>query len=126
MEHENSFDAHTSIPYQTSPPATVVMAGNHKEDSPMRIDDLCFHNTNLDSDSTALDNIKMSTNSLLPGNGPSRGDLKLLNDGAPTIMQNGTDLESEAHLVPATRPASNVIVDDSPLQNQMEKNKECK
>ena len=126
MDHDNSFDGHTSLTYQTSPPATVVMAGNRKEDSPMRVDDLYFQSTNLDSDNTAVDNIKMSTNSLLLGNGPSSGDLRLSDDGTPTTMQNGTEIESEAHLVPATRTVSNVIVDDSPLQNQMEKNKECK
>ena len=126
MDHDNSFDGHTSLTYQTSPPATVVMAGNHKEDSPMRVDDLCFQTTNLDSDNTAVGNIKMSTNSLVSGNGPSRGDLRLSDDGIPTTMQNGVEIDSEARLVPATRTVSNVIVDDSPLQNQMEKNKECK
>ena len=125
MDHDNGFEGHNSLTYQTSPPATVVMAGNHKEDSPMRIDDLSFNKTNLHSKSTAVGDIKMPKSSL-SRNEPSTGDMKLFYDGTPNTMQNGTTIEPEANMVSETGPASNVIVDYSPLQNQMEKNKECK
>ena len=58
-----------------------------------------------------------------------------MESSSPLPLQNPEDLDSNPEEVMGSnhdhggaRPKqySNVIVDDSPLQNQMEKNKECK
>ena len=120
-------ESHNSLTYQTIPPTTVMMAGNNKEDSPMRIDnEIISSNANV-RDAQAADGIpKMSAH--FDGSNVVSANMGLQgwNEGSTLVQHNGLLSEPEVNSLPETRPASNVIVDDSPLQLQMEKNKECK
>ena len=123
----DNFDSVNSVNYQTIPPTTVMMAGNSKEDSPMRVDDdMLSSNSNAGGPLVPDDDLKLP-NTPREGNNVSynslsqpRGESAAFQDSDATPGGTGTNP------LPDKRPGSNVIVDESPLQLQMEKNKECK
>jgi len=127
MEEYHGFgDGQNSLPtYQTSPPATIRMPGDSKESSPMKIgDDNNFDSTHKVNELNAGGPAQIaSTNGQYGDQG-----LPVWSQDSVNLAQETGDManQSVAGMVPEKTPASNVIVDDSPLQNQMERNKECK
>ena len=125
----DNFENQSHSTYQTIPPTTVMMAGSIKEESPMRMDeDVSNSNANNDIVSVLGINASNHTNDIgdtlnffnsndMSRDGNIGSDLGHADTVAVDIVQNSqTDKKS----------GSNVIVDESPLQLQMEKNKECK
>ena len=122
----DNFDTQNSLNYQTTPPTTVIMAGGSNKDcSPMRTDDNTFNfNANLREvqQETSGDNPDMSKSNYPPTNAYLQSA-----DGLEALPHNdGASSESDPNLIQQKKSGSNVIVDESPLQLQMEKNKECK
>ena len=122
----DNFDTQNSLNYQTTPPTTVIMAGGSNKDcSPMRTDDITFNfNANLQEvrEEASGDNPDMSKSNYLPTNSYPQNE-----EGLEALPHNdGASSESDPNLIQQKKSGSNVIVDESPLQLQMEKNKECK
>ena len=118
----------SSSNYQTIPPTTVMMAGNIKEDSPMRIDeDVANLNSNNGMISVSginashLDNTNDFEN-IFTSNDRLHAGAVSKNVGSVALQTCSSELDPQIE----KKPGSNVIVDESPLQLQMEKNKECK
>ena len=124
----DNYENSTSSNYQTIPPTTVMMAGNIKEDSPMRIDEDV---ANVDSNNgmisvsginaSHLDNTNDFEN-ILTRNDRLQAGAVSKNAGSVTLQTGSVEQDPQIE----KKPGSNVIVDESPLQLQMEKNKECK
>ena len=124
----NNYPNSSPSTYQTIPPTTVMMAGNNmKEDSPMTLDE--------DVDNLSTENGFASEPRLNrhPDNSTKSGTIFQQNDElqasvASSSVGNGDSIGFGLGENPQVekKPGSNVIVDESPLQLQMEKNKECK
>ena len=123
----DKFNNPNSRNYQTIPPTTVMMAGNNKELSPMRVDDnIHATNTNVGEAQASGDNPIMLDDfrQSVEGSGP---DIFRFGKEASELGSfDEAAVSAEANPIPEKKPGSNVIVDESPLQLQMEKNKECK
>ena len=124
----DNYENSTSSNYQTIPPTTVMMAGNIKEDSPMRIDeDVANVNSNNGMISVSginashLDNTNDFENIFTRNDRLQAGAVS--KNARSVTLQTGS-VEQDPQI--EKKPGSNVIVDESPLQLQMEKNKECK
>ena len=124
----DNYENSTSSNYQTIPPTTVMMAGNIKEDSPMRIDeDVANLNSNNGMISVSginashLDNTNDFEN-IFTSNDRLHAGAVSKNVGSVALQTCSSELDPQIE----KKPGSNVIVDESPLQLQMEKNKECK
>ena len=124
----DNYENSTSSNYQTIPPTTVMMAGNIKEDSPMRIDeDVANVNSNNGMISVSginashLDNTNDFEN-IFTRNDRLQAGAVSKNAGSVTLQTGSVEQDPQIE----KKPGSNVIVDESPLQLQMEKNKECK
>ena len=122
----DNFDTQNSLNYQTTPPTTVIMAGGcNKDCSPMRTDDITSNfNGNLREvrEEASVDNQDMSQSNYLPTNSYLQSA-----EGLEALPHNdGASSESDPNSIQQKKSGSNVIVDESPLQLQMEKNKECK
>ena len=124
----DSYENSTSSNYQTVPPTTVMMAGNIKEDSPMRIDeDVANSNSNNGMISVSginasrLDNTNDFEN-IFTSNDRLHAGAVSKNGGSVALHTGSSEQDPQIE----KKPGSNVIVDESPLQLQMEKNKECK
>ena len=122
----DNFDTQNSLNYQTTPPTTVIMAGGSNKDcSPMRTDDITFNfNANLQEvrEEASGDNPDISKSNYPPTNSYLQSA-----EGLEALPHNdGASSESDPNLIQQKKSGSNVIVDESPLQLQMEKNKECK
>ena len=123
----DTFANQNSVNYQTIPPTTVMMAGNHKEDSPMRIDDdIISSNANTMGSLVSGDSAKLPNNLRDAVNSSVNSMLQCGNQSTEFRNADTTSSGMGANPLPEKKPGSNVIVDESPLQLQMEKNKECK
>ena len=123
----DTFENQNSLNYQTIPPTTVLMAGNHKEDSPMRIDDdMISSNANTMASLVSGDSVKLPNNLREADTLSGHSILQSADQTAEFRNADTSSSEMRADPLPAKKPGSNVIVDESPLQLQMEKNKECK
>ena len=75
----------------------------------------------------------MEQDFLIPGSSSSHSDGGLQHEQIPPLPPDDDDepedpvsAPASSELVGGATSLTNVIVDDSPLQNQMQKNKECK
>ena len=122
-----TFENQNSLNYQTIPPTTVMMAGNHKEDSPMRIDDdMISSNANTMGSLVSGDSVKLLNNLREADNVSVNRIRQCGNHSAEFRNADATSSGIGANPLPDKNPGFNVIIDESPLQLQMEKNKECK
>ena len=121
----DNFANSTPSNYQTIPPTTVMMAGNVKEDSPMRIDEDVANLTTNFSVSGVITSHPNDTNDV---ENILNSDSRLQAGAASTSSGSSAFEADSSEQVPQIekKSGSNVIVDESPLQLQMEKNKECK
>ena len=124
----DNYENSTSSNYQTIPPTTVMMAGNIKEDSPMRIDE-DVANLNSNNGMILVPGINASHlnnthnfESIFTSNNRLQAGAVSENAGSVALQTGSSEQETQIE----KKPGSNVIVDESPLQLQMEKNKECK
>ena len=124
----NNYPNSSHSTYQTIPPTTVMMAGNNmKEDSPMTLDEN-VGDLNTENGFDSEPRLKRH-----PDNSNESGTIFQHNDElqasvASSNVGNGDAIAFRLGQNPQVekKPGSNVIVDESPLQLQMEKNKECK
>ena len=124
----NNYPNSSHSTYQTIPPTTVMMAGNNmKEDSPMTLDEDVG---DLNTENGFASEPRLNRH---PDNSNESGNIFQHNDElqaglASSNVGNGDAIAFGLGENPQVekKPGSNVIVDESPLQLQMEKNKECK
>ena len=102
-----------------------MAGGSNKDCSPMRTDDITFNfNANLREvrQDASGDNPDTSKSNYPPTNSYLQSA-----EGLEALPHNdGASSESDPDSIQQKKSGSNVIVDESPLQLQMEKNKECK
>lgn len=123
----DKFASDNSLAYQTIPPTTVMMAGNNKEGFPVGLNDRNFSfNSNVRNNQAAGGDPNMAPNFVGSSDNNVNGVLLSFNEASEVEQQNEVKNNPETNASRIIKPSSNVIVDDSPLQLQMEKNKECK
>ena len=124
----NNYPNSSNSTYQTIPPTTVMMAGNNmKEDSPMTLDE-DVGDLNTENGLASESRLNSHPNNVIESDNIFQYNDKLQAGVASTNVENGEAIGFGHGENPQNekKPGSNVIVDESPLQLQMEKNKECK
>lgn len=124
----NNYPNSSNSTYQTIPPTTVMMAGNNmKEDSPMTLDE-DVGDLNTENGFASVPRVNSEPNNINESANIFQYNDKLQAGVTSTNVGGGDAIAFELGENPQNekKPGSNVIVDESPLQLQMEKNKECK
>ena len=123
----DKFTSDNSLAYQTIPPTTVMMAGNNEEGFPVGLNDrTTLLNSNLENNQAAGVDPNIPPDFVGSSDNNVNGVLLSFNEASEVEQQNEIKNNIETNASTTIKPPSNVIVDDSPLQLQMEKNKECK